>query len=323
MADFVEYTLDECAEVILAINNPLVVMHVRPDGDTVGTASALCRIFRMLGKEPLYACEDSVPKRLKFLLTDFRRATEAEYQSRTVVSVDVPSAYQMGELFSKIPAPTLMIDHHEIGVPFAPNFIIKGESSAAEVMMRIAEKLHSMGKIEFTKELAYSLYAGISSDTGSFRYSNTTPDTLRRAARLMEFGIDFTDINHKLFSSKSQAQLKAEGYVSSRLCTACGGKVSYASIPRDERVAMGIPFEDLETSIDIVRAVMGAEIAFVIKETDKGEFKASIRSTGADVARVAAEFGGGGHIRASGCTVPARSAEEAAELVLEKLEGLV
>ena len=319
MADYKVLDVRSCAERILEIEHPLVVMHVRPDGDTVGSCAALMYIFHKLGKAPLWACSDPIPERLEFLLSSYREAYRYEYDSSTVVTVDVPTKEQIGDLYDFMPRVSLMIDHHEVGVPFADNFIISGASSAGEVVMQIVEVLVEMGKITLDPALAYPLYAAISSDTGCFRYSNATPDTMRRGASLIEAGIDAEEINHKLFNSKSQRQIRAEGFVSEKIETKYSGRVAYATVTRRERDRLGVLMEHLETAIDVVRSVEMVEISFVIKETDKGEFKASLRSTGADVAAVCARFGGGGHVKAAGCTIPARSIDEAARKLLREL----
>ena len=319
MADYKVLDVRSCAERILGIEHPLVVMHVRPDGDTVGSCAALMYIFHKLGKAPLWACSDPIPERLEFLLSSYREAYRYEYDSSTVVTVDVPTKEQIGDLYDFMPRVSLMIDHHEVGVPFADNFIISGASSAGEVVMQIVEVLVEMGKITLDPALAYPLYAAISSDTGCFRYSNATPDTMRRGASLIEVGIDAEEINHKLFNSKSQRQIRAEGFVSEKIETKYSGRVAYATVTRRERDRLGVLMEHLETAIDVVRSVEMVEISFVIKETDKGEFKASLRSTGADVAAICARFGGGGHVKAAGCTIPARSIDEAARKLLREL----
>ena len=319
MADYKVLDVRSCAERILEIEHPLVVMHVRPDGDTVGSCAALMYIFHKLGKAPLWACSDPIPERLEFLLSSYREAYRYEYDSSTVVTVDVPTKEQIGDLYDFMPRVSLMIDHHEVGVPFADNFIISGASSAGEVVMQIVEVLVEMGKITLDPALAYPLYAAISSDTGCFRYSNATPDTMRRGASLIEAGIDAEEINHKLFNSKSQRQIRAEGFVSEKIETKYSGRVAYATVTRRERDRLGVLMEHLETALDVVRSVEMVEISFVIKETDKGEFKASLRSTGADVAAICARFGGGGHVKAAGCTIPARSIDEAARKLLREL----
>ena len=212
-----------------------------------------------------------------------------------------------------------MIDHHQIATPFAPIYSIPTASSAAEVLYGVIEVLIKNGDITLTEKIAKALYAGVSSDTGCFCYSNTTASTYRLAALLVETGIDHAEINHKLFNSKAPEQLKAEGITASAVRLADGGKVGYAVITKAMRDESGILPQHFETAIDIVRSVRGVEVAFAVKENDKGEFKVSLRSTGRNVADVAASFGGGGHLRAAGCSVEAADAYLAAELVLGAL----
>ena len=141
MADYKMLDARECAERILNIEHPLVVMHVRPDGDTVGSCSALLYIFHKLGKAPLWACSDPIPERLEFLLKDYREAYPYEYTSSTVVTVDIPTKEQIGDIYDFLPQPALMIDHHEVGTPFADNFTLCTASSAGEVVMLVAAEL--------------------------------------------------------------------------------------------------------------------------------------------------------------------------------------
>lgn len=319
MTDYKVLSAEECARRILEIEHPLVLMHVRPDGDTVGSAAALMYIFHKLGKAPLWACSDPIPERLEFLLKNYREAYRYEYDSSTVVTVDIPTKDQIGEIYDFMPRASLMIDHHEVGAPFADNFIIGGASSAGEVVMLVVEELIKMGKIELEPGLAYPLYAAISSDTGCFRYSNATPDTMRRGAALVETGIDSADINHRLFNSKTPRQIRAEGFVAEKIQTEFSDRVAYATVTRRERERLDVLLEHLETAIDVVRSVAFVEISFVVKETDRGEYKASLRSTEADVAAICARFGGGGHVKAAGCTVPARSIDEAARKLLREI----
>lgn len=318
MSEYKKLTARECAERLLEIERPLILMHARPDGDTIGAGIALCEIFKALGKSPVYISEDNIPKRLEFITKDNERASD--FDGKEVVAVDVASPKQAGNILAALPAPVLMIDHHEVGIPFADFYTVKGLSSAGEAVLNVALELKKMGKISLTQKIAYPIYTAMSSDTACFRYSSANSKTYEMAALLINTGINFSDINHKLFNSKLPEQIKAEGFVSSKIKTAFSGKVAYAEISVAERKALGLDFEFFETSVDVVRQLFGVEIAFVIKEIESGEFRASLRSLGANVAKIAAELGGGGHIRAAGCSPNAKSAEEASEIILNLIE---
>ena len=318
MSEYKKLTARECAERLLEIENPLVLMHARPDGDTVGAGIALCEIFKALGKKPVYVSEDNIPKRLEFLTSDNELASS--FDDKEVIAVDIAAPKQAGNLLASLPAPKLMIDHHEFGIPFADFYTVKGLSSAGEAVLNVALELENMGKISITQKIAYPIYAAMSSDTACFRYSSANDKTYEMAALLINTGIDFSDINHKLFNSKLPEQIKAEGFTSSKIKTAFSGKVAYAEISLAERRALGLDFEFFETSVDVVRQLFGVEIAFVVKESDTGEIRASLRSLGANVAKIATELGGGGHVRAAGCSPNANSVEEASQMILDLIE---
>ena len=318
MINFKELNAKECAERLLKIENPLVLMHARPDGDTVGAGIALCEIFKALGKSPVYISEDKIPKRLEFITGDNELASS--FDGKEVVAVDIASPKQAGKILESLPQPTLMIDHHEVGIPFADYYTVKGLSSAGEAVLNLALELEKMGKIKLTQKIAYPIYTAISSDTACFRYSSTNGKTHEMAAILINTGIDFSDINHRLFNCKLPEQIKAEGFISSKIKTAFDGKVAYAEISLKERQTLGLDFEFFETAVDVVRQLFGVEIAFVVKESDKGEIRASLRSLGANVAKIAEELGGGGHVRAAGCSPNAKTTEQASEMILDLIK---
>ena len=317
MKEFKSLTARECAIRLTEVENPVVLMHVRPDGDTVGSAAALCLVFEQLGKRARPISADPIPKRLEFILRGAGIEIETELEGKTAVTIDVASPSQLGSLYERFPTPTLSIDHHAASTLFADNYTVADSSSAAETLFDVIEELIEMGLVELTRPLAYALYSAISSDTACMRYSSATPKTYEIAARLISVGIDHSDINHRLFSSKTPAQLRAEGFVASRIKTAANGKIAYATITREEMAKNGIIGENLDTAVDIVRSTFGAEIAFFTRELEDGSQKTSLRSTGADVATVATGFGGGGHIRASACTVRDKTQPEVVAALIE------
>ncbi len=321
--NYKKLTAKDAALRILEIENPIIFIHVRPDGDAVGSAAALSLIFRQLGYAAPIKSADKIPARLSFILekTDTRVAQTIE--GYAPVSIDTASVSQLGELYDENNLPRLMIDHHAVGEQYADGYIVPTASSAAEALLDVAYELCGMGKIEITEPLAYALYTAMSSDTGCFAYSNATPKTHRYAAMLIERGIDAADINHRLFHSKSKEQIKAEGYVSSKLRVALDGKISYATLSYKELKSLSLDAEHFDTAIDVARSVWGAEIAFVIKETEPGKYKASLRSTGADVSKIAAKFGGGGHVRAAGCSPDAKSIKEASEIIISEASNIL
>lgn len=311
----------ECALRLLKVKRPVVLIHRRPDGDAVGSGAALCEVFSQLGEDCALLSADKIPRRLEFILEHTKTKVANSKEGRCPVTIDVASPSQLGSLLDTAAMPTLMIDHHAVGESFADGYIVPDASSAAEALLDVIEVLIDMGRVRMNETLAYALYAAISSDTGCFAYSNTSPKTHRRAAELIEHGIDSSDINHRLFYSKSPHQIKAEGFVASAIKTALDGKVAYAEIKFSDVTELGLLQEHFESAIDVVRSLDGAEIAFVVKETCENEYKISLRSTGANVAKIASVFGGGGHIRAAGCSVNADSIKSVSDSVINEIKN--
>ena len=326
MSNYKSLTLDELCEKIICVKNPVIIMHRSPDGDAVGSAMALWHLFSLLGKEAAFVCADKIPERLKFLTVGCTNKEFSDFSECDFISVDVASPAQLGNLPQKIPqaaSPVLMIDHHSSGTPFADNYIRDDACATGEIIFDIAARLKELGHIgEFTPNMINALYAAISSDSGCFKYSNVTPHTHIVAAMLLDMGADSAEMNRLLFDSKSEGVLKAEGFALNKMHSYFSGKLNLVCITKADRDALGLELEFFETAIDVVRSLDGVEIAVAIKELDDGSFKVSLRSNCADVSALCAKFGGGGHVKAAGCTVKASSCDEAAELVLAEAKKM-
>lgn len=311
------------AKRLLSAERPLFVMHRRPDGDTVGSVAALIHMARAMGKDACGICADPVPERLSFLtegLSILRALPDTPY---TAIAVDVATKEQLGGLAESSIHVAFMLDHHEVGHPFADHLVLPHAAAAGEIVYAVAEKLIELGALTAIPQKAKrALYAALSSDTGCFRYSNVTPNTLRCAAALLEGeAVDAADVNHRLFEMKSEKQLRAEAFAIENTKTSPDGKIAWVLITDADRRALGVSEEHLETVIDMVRSRAGVEVALAVREQPDGTLRASMRSSGFDVASVAARFGGGGHLRAAGCTIRAASPREALNRVLGEIES--
>ena len=295
----------------------LFLLHRRPDGDTVGSTAALMHVAHALGKEACGLCADPIPERLAFLTQGLSFTTVKPSGEFTAIAVDVASPEQLGALAELSIPVSMMLDHHEVGVPFADNLIRPDAAAAGEVVFAVAETLVKMSALRAIPLAAKTaLYAALSSDTGCFRYSNVTPRTLRCAASILEDGdVDSADVNHRLFEMKSKKQLRAEAYAIEHTETTEDGKIAWVLITNAERVALEVEEEHLETVIDMVRSREGVEVALAVREQPDGTIRASMRSSGFDVAAIAKHFGGGGHLRAAGCTVASATPTAALELL--------
>ncbi len=307
----------ECADILLEIERPLILCHIRPDGDTLGTATALAKVYAALGKKAEIACEHPIPKRLEFISKDIELATEID--GRIAVAVDVASIGQLGALAERDIEIACVIDHHASSTPFAPHLTVGEASSASEVLFDVVEVLIERGLIEMNNEIAEALYTAISSDTGCFCYSNATPKAHTVAASLLAYSFDAADINHHLFHSHTLEQILAESYVGANMNISSDGRVAYFSITLAELQELELSPEHFETAIDVVRSLRGVEVAITAKEVKEGEYKLSLRSTGLPVSEVATHFGGGGHLRAAGLTIHSDTIESALAQVLDRV----
>ncbi len=313
-------SLDELCDLVAGAENPLVLMHCRPDGDTVGSAAALMHVFRALGREPRCLSSDPLPHRLAFVTKGLDTSPPDLSLDYTVITVDVASRGQLGALrdtFTGRLAPAFMIDHHARGEAYADHYTRPDAAAAGEIIYELVLRMQERGMLpSLSHELINSIFTAISSDTGCFKFSNTTERTHRIAAHLLALGADASEINRRLFDVKSLDQLKAEGYVQSHLSIHPSGRIAWTIVTRELRDSLGLLDEHFETAIDIVRSIEGVEVAIAIKESPDGRFKASFRSIGLDVAAIAASLGGGGHVRAAGCSLSAPTAEAAAAAVV-------
>ena len=327
MSSFQSLSLREVCELLCEPKRTLIVYHVRPDADAVGSAFALRELLVCMKIPAVCACADEVPERLRFLSEAVQGSVllddELRIDHERVISVDSASPAQLGELFHRLHRDIdLMIDHHATGTVYANSYIDPTAAATGEILYAIAKELVAMGRIaQIPHRVIACVYAAISSDTGCFRYANVTPATLRCAAELLEAGADAVDINHRLFESKTPKQVVAEGEAARRLHLHADGRVASVCFPYSAKKVLELSDEHLETIIDIPRSVAGVEVAFSVRQPETETcFRASLRSNCEfDVAAVCAEFGGGGHKRAAGCSVEAVDIGEAERRILEAI----
>ena len=313
--EFRTLNLQEAARRLYAADNVLILFHVNPDGDATGSAFALREALTCLGKRAFCVCSCEVPERLRFISKGVQKSVLAEnipsdFDAGLIVSVDTASPSQLGSLYDLFgDRIDLSIDHHGKGTPYADGYIIPEASSCGEVLFGVIEAMLEIEQKPINSKIAECIYAALSSDTGCFRYSNTSPSAHLLAARLVEFGIDSADINHRLFGIKNLKQMQVEHAGFERMNLHCGGRIAVITFPYDLKKQYGATDEDLETLMDVARCVKGVEVAATIKQaTEEKSFRVSMRSSSDfDVSEICAHYGGGGHARAAGCTLLADS----------------
>lgn len=311
----------------------LVVCHVRPDADALGSALAACLLLRAMGCRALCVCQHEIPERLRFLVGDMQESILVEnlptdFAPAQIIAVDTASPAQMGTLYDKYRgAVTLMIDHHGMGEMYADGWIKPDAAATGEMIYDLACAMVENGIIPaLPTGIERLLYAAISSDTGCFRYSNVTPETHRCAAEILELAsrngsFDPADINHRLFEVKSPKLLLAEKLAFDRLHLFGEGRVGIVDFPVSLKQAHELSDEHLETLVDIPRGMEGVQVAAAIRQpSDEPVFRVSMRSScHVDVSAVCATFGGGGHVRAAGCSLRVPTMEDAVNAVAEAI----
>lgn len=331
MREFRQLKLDEVCALVKERMDTLIIFHVRPDADAIGSAFALKLVLEAMGSRAICVCENEIPSRLAFLTEKHQRSARFEsldksFEFERVITVDTASPSQLGSLQPLFENRVdLMIDHHESGTRYADSYVRPDYAAAGEIVYEIAERLVELGELEEIPRDAYDLiYAALSSDTGCFKYSNVSPHTHLCAARLLDAGVDAAEINHRLFDCKSEKMLAAEAAGIQNIQFYNNRKIAAVLFPFSLKQNLELEDEHLETLVDVARAVDGVKIAMSVRQsTAYRSFRISLRSScGFDVSTVAKKFGGGGHAKAAACTIEADSIEFATRLVVDEIHRL-
>lgn len=287
----------------------VVFTHANPDGDTIGSAAALVRILRTLGKKAVAVCADAIPEKLKFMDKDGIFSREIPENVQTPVSVDVASKAVLGSLgyFCDTETFELTVDHHKINTLPCKRLLVKDDYIAnGEIIYELSLELN----VDIDLDTATALYAAICSDSGGFRYANTRAETYEYAAAFIRKGVDFALINKLLFERKSPKQIELERVAYNTLSIHHNGKLAVVAIDEETAEALGVTDSDYDVLNQIPRQISGVEVSAVLRPRE-GMTKVSLRSNDYfDVAELAKRYGGGGHIHAAGYRFdgPVRSA---------------
>lgn len=292
-------SVKETAEFLVSRDNYYILTHQSPDGDTMGSGFALCYALRQMGKKANVLCSDEFPKRYHFMHEGYE---PQKFSPETIVAVDVADTKLLGAKLSGYgDYVNLCIDHHVSNENYAERLLVQPDAAAAcEVLYQVLCEL----EIDFTRQIAECIYTGIATDTGCFKYGNTTQLAHIIAAELMEYGIRMEQINREMFDIKSKARLKVEQYIISAMEYYLDDKCAMVAVTQDTMKSAGLVPEEFEGIAGMSVQTEGVQVGVVIKEKDEGRFKISMRSASdVDVSEICQKFGGGGHVKAAGCTL--------------------
>lgn len=306
-------TIPETGSFLRERDNFLIVSHRRPDGDTLGSAAALCLGLRKLGKSAWVLENPEITPRFQWLHSGLARDVLPE--NGTVVTVDVASPKMLPETAEGLKF-DLRIDHHDAATDFtARSYVDSGSASCAEIIWEVLKEMDC----PLDQRIAEALYVGASTDTGCFRFANTTAHTFLTAAACVQAGADTYRLNQALFETNSLGRLRIQGWIVDHMALYREGKLAVCAIPRSVEEQLGVTEDDMDNISNFPRTVDGVEMAATLRETAQGEVKLSVRAIpGRDATRVAVKFGGGGHKGAAGSTI-AMPLEKATQAVRDAI----
>lgn len=301
----------------------LVVAHVQPDGDAVSSTLAVGWLLSRLGKTFTMINEGPIPQRMTYMEGSERildmSLTERTRTYGNVICVDCADFKRVGLVsdWMEEGANMLNIDHHPTNDEYGTQTLIKADAAATAEILYDLVKLFDLG---WDRNIAEMLYTGILTDTGGFRYSSTSPKVMQIASHLLELGVNGPDLADSLLEQLTKPQFDVLTLSLATLQMSENGKVAWVHVTPEHMVQAGASNEDLEGIVNYPRNIQGVEVGVLFKVINENAVKASMRSAGkVDVAAIAAEFGGGGHVRAAGCRLEG-TLEQVTALVIERIK---
>ncbi len=303
----------------------IVMSHISPDGDGTGASYAFAKYLQSLGKQVYVVHEDSIPMNLSLIKRDmfityeaFKALDTADY--KCVIALDTGERKLLGERLALFDAAklTINIDHHVTNREYADiNLVDREASSVGEIVYDM------LSAYEYPMDVddATAIHISLSSDTGSFKYSNTSAKVMRIAADLIDIGINVDQINTELYQNQPYGKVKLLLSIVDTLKLHESGKVATIYVTQQMIEQAEALAEDVDGAVEFVRNIQGVEVVGLFKELKEGVVKASLRSKhDFDVSAVAATFGGGGHKKAAGYRVET-DVHDAILSFLERIKG--
>ena len=290
--------LYEIAQYLKANDNYEILTHAYPDGDTLGSGFALCLALQQLGKNAR-VITTNVPSKFLYLLNGVKQQI---FNAENIISTDVAADSLLGSNMSKyIGHVDICIDHHGSNTFNAKQkFVDKYAAANCEIVYKLLQRMD----VKITEEIANCLYTGISTDTGCFRYTNTTADTMRVAASLMDLGCNTAYINKVMFETKSKEKIQLERAVYDTMQYCADGKCAIICTTLEMFKKLNLGDDEMEGLASIPRQIEGVLIGITMREKEGGFFKISVRTNGnINASDFCSKFGGGGHPAAAGCTI--------------------
>lgn len=310
--------LKEIKEVLLSQQDVAIISHMNPDGDTLGSQLALAGALIQKGINVLTLNNDTVSKKYNFVegAERIRPIQEEDILPDVVVFVDCATMAMAGYSpeSSALTGKTIInIDHHTSNVGYGKLNYVK--ENAAANCQNIYEVLQEMD-CKFTPEIATALYMGLSTDTGNFLFSNVTSDTLRIAAAMKDCGANTDAIRENMYESCSRKRMALLRFILNNLKISENGKYAWSKLSHEMLEELQPDSTDIDGLINTIKDIEDVEVAVLFRGVESEKTKISLRSKAwADVNQIAQQFGGGGHVRAAGCTILSTVEDAADQLI--------
>lgn len=290
-------SLKKAVSLLKGAERVLILTHKAPDGDTMGSAFALCRALLKLNRRCRVICSDSFPQKYAYM---YQGLDLSEFEPDLIVASDIASVNLFGDSLKEYEGRVnLCIDHHPSNSQYA-EFTLLDSSAAAtcELMTDVLTLLN----VEIDADIADCIYTGLATDTGCFRFSCTTSKTLRTAALMVEKGARSAQINKALFETVSRGRLELERMALSGLEYHYNEKVALIYLSREMYEKTGVSESEAEGIPSIPARIEGVSAGITVKEKSENHYKISLRTAqGLNASLICAQFGGGGHAAAAGC----------------------
>ena len=312
-----EFNLDD---IIKSSKKILLLSHVNPDGDTLGSMCALyAMILNRYKKKVDMSVVSNIPFNYNFLpyIKLAQRYFDSSLVYDLVIALDIAAIERArdSKIFFDRAKCTVNIDHHKTNPKYGDYQIIEpNASSCGEVLFNFFKK----NNWEITNEAAICLYTAIMTDTGNFRFENTSPSALRAAAELIEKGANPTQIYKFCYESKSKNLVMFQNFCVNKAEFINDNKIAYTTVYKKDLEKFSAGDDYTDGIAETLRAIDTTEVSFVLKEVDSKTTKVSMRSKRLDVAKICEIFGGGGHTFAAGCTIKS-SVKDSIEKLLKEI----
>lgn len=315
-----EISAKEAFAVLRSLRDVHILIHWSPDGDCIGGGYALYHILRDMGIRARVCCVDPIPA----MFRDIAAGIEfEEFEPQSYVSVDVADRKLFGELPEKEAEIALCIDHHISNTHYAKKLYWNPQSAAAcEVLFRLMQE----NDIPLTKEIALCLYSGIATDTGCFRFSNADARAFEAVAQIKAAYPDlpYARLNREFFILKSAGRIQLDTRLMQNMKLSGDGQIALIYLPYAWMEELHLSSEETDGTANLPMQIIGVEIGITCKQQPDGSYRVSLRGGDrADVSAVAQHFGGGGHVKASGCSIAEGEPEAVCKMLMDAASAIL